>query len=162
LLQGRDEFLAAMRAAVRNGAVPDTYANQYARFAAREYALVLVSSSYYNTAQKQGLPARFAPLDFLQAGTHHVSVARKAAHPNAARLLAAFLAGPEGQRIAEGDFGAGNIYYETSSEYKLAEEARAAGVPTFFWIERPDALEYPMTPHGEETLREVELILKGG
>src|SRR6185369_6335672 len=37
---GREETLAALRAAVQNGATADTFANEWTRFAAREYPMV--------------------------------------------------------------------------------------------------------------------------
>jgi hypothetical protein len=42
----------------------------------------------------------FTLLDFADTTSHQLSVPRRAAHPNAAKLLAAIITGPEGQRIS--------------------------------------------------------------
>jgi ABC-type Fe3+ transport system substrate-binding protein len=159
---GREETLAAVRAAVRNGASADTYANVYTRFAAREFPLVLMSSSSYHRAVATGVPAAFVSLDFSFETQHHVSIARKAAHPNAARLLAAVLAGPEGQRLSAKWVESGNRYYESSSEYQLEAQARAAGLSTFRWNDEPAAVELLLSPEGQSFQTEVSRVLSGG
>jgi hypothetical protein len=91
-----------------------------------------------------------------------VAVARKVAHPNAARLLAATLVGPEGQRIAERQLGFGSRYYEGSGDYKIEQAALAAGFPTFSWHENPDVGEFTLSPEGLELQREIDQIFHGG
>jgi ABC-type Fe3+ transport system substrate-binding protein len=159
---GREETLTALRGAMRNGAVPDTYANEHTRFAAKEYPLVLISSTFYQTARARGIPARFVSLDFAYNSDTHVVVPRKVAHPNAAKLLAAVMAGPEGQRIADEQLGVGNRYYENSLEYGLEEEARAAGLSSFSWADAPrEVLDLLFSPQAPELEREIDSILKG-
>lgn len=159
---GREETLAALRGAMQNGAVVDIWPNHLTRFAAREYPLSLIGVTFHHVALARGIPSRFTPLDFSYNTEHHVSVARRAAHPNAAKLLAAVLAGPEGQRISAEYIGVGNRYYPDTRESRLEEEARAAGFPTFSWTNEPGALEFVLSPEGEAILREIDEILKGG
>ena len=159
---GREETLAAVRGAVRNGASADTYANGYTRFAAKEFPLVTNSSSSYHRAGASNVPAAFVSLDFSFETQHHLSIARQAAHPNAARLLAAVLAGPEGQRIAAKYVESGNRYYESSSEYALEQQARAAGLSTFRWTDHPAAVDLLLSPEGQSFQTEVARVLSGG
>src|SRR5262249_36283340 len=63
LVLDKDEALSALRGAVRNGGVADIYSNIFTRYAAREYPLVLLESSYYATVVARGIPARFISLD---------------------------------------------------------------------------------------------------
>ena len=140
----------------------DTLPGQFTRFAAKEYPLVLVTGSFSITAQIRGIPARFTPLDVSINSDHNVSVARGAAHPNAAKLLAAVLAVPDGQRIMAEYIGVGSRYYESTRENELEREAVAAGFPSFSWRDKPDALDYTLSPAGQELLREIDQILKGG
>jgi ABC-type Fe3+ transport system substrate-binding protein len=158
---GREPTFAALRAAVQGGAPADTYANGYTRYAAREYPVVLTSSSSYYRAVGAGLPAKFVSLDFALETQHHMAVARRVAHPNAARLLAAVLAGPEGQRIAAQYIEGANRYYENSTEYRLQEEARAAGLPAFRWTEDPQAAALLLSPEGQSIQRDIDGILQG-
>src|SRR5438045_9560315 len=59
---------------------------------------------------------RFTAVSLSTNSDHQTLLARRAAHPNAAKLLAAVLAGPEGQRIQAESTGVGRRYYETSSD----------------------------------------------
>jgi ABC-type Fe3+ transport system substrate-binding protein len=159
---GKAETIAALRAAVDNGAVADTIPNEFTRFAAKEYPMILVPGSFHNTAQLRGIPSRFSPLDFSTNSDHHISVARRAAHPNAAKLLAAVLAGPEGQRINAESVGVGSRYYPDSIDDKMEQEARAAGFPSFSWLDNPAAMNFALSPEAEELAREIDRIFQGG
>jgi len=142
--------------------VVDIWPNHLTRFAAKEYPLSFIGVTFHHVAQARGIPSRFSPLDFSMNTEHHVSVARKAAHPNAARLLAAVLAGPEGQSISAEHIGVGNLHYANTRESQLEDEARAAGFPSFSWRDNPDGLTFMLSPEGAELIREIDLVLKGG
>ena len=162
ILQGREETLATLRAAVQNAGLVDTYPNQFTRFAAKEYPLSATGVTFHHIALARGIPSRFTPLDFSANTDHHVSVARRAVHPNAAKLLAAVLAGPEGQRIQAEYIGVGSRYYQNTRENELEDEALAAGFPSFAWTDYPDAMAFVLSPEGEELQKEMERILRGG
>jgi ABC-type Fe3+ transport system substrate-binding protein len=158
---GREGMLAALRAAMANGALVDTYPNMLTRFAAKEYPLITISGSFYEVALKRGIPARFTPLDFVMITERHLSVPRRAKQPNAAKLLAAVQTGPEGQRIIGEFLGTTNRYYESSLAYQLEQEARAAGFAVYNWDES-DVAALALSPEGEELTREIDQILRGG
>jgi hypothetical protein len=139
----------------------DTYPAMFTRFAAKEYPLITISGSFYEVALKRGVPARFTPLDFVMVVERHLSVPRKAAHPNAAKLLAAVQAGPEGQRIIGEYLGTASSYYSTSVAYQLEQEARAAGFPIYSWDES-EVSTLALSPEGEELTREISRVLRGG
>src|SRR5262249_18913463 len=145
-----------------NGAFVGTYSDQETRYAAKEVAVVMVSSLTYNTTRVQGVPSDFTVVDFAIDQAHHVSVPRRAAHPNAAKLVAAVLVGPEGQPLTAEYTGASNRYYTGSSEQRLTEQIKAAGVPAFSWWNEPGAMDYLLSPAGEDVRREIGTIFKGG
>ncbi len=159
---GHDETLAALRAAVQNGAIADTFPGHLTRFAAKEYPMATTGVTFERLAEARGLPARFTPLDFSQNTDHLVLVARRAAHPNAAKLVAATLAGPEGQKIEEDVIGVSNRYYPGTREAKLEDDALAAGFPSFSWTDPPDAIDYVTTPEAEKAVQEMAQIVQGG
>jgi iron(III) transport system substrate-binding protein len=159
---GRDQTVGALRAAMQNGAVADTFANEFTRFTAKEYPMIANIGSYYYTAQLRGVPSAFTPLDLSSNADHFVVVPRKAAHPNAAKLLAAVLVGPEGQRIADAHVGYSSRYYEGSADSRLEQAARAAGFPSFVWWESPEAKAIALSPEGQEIQKEIERVLQGG
>jgi ABC-type Fe3+ transport system substrate-binding protein len=159
---GREPLLQALRAAMQNGAVPDTYANEYTRFAAKEFPMVTTVGSYVATAQKRGLSAAFAPLDLSSNSNHFVAVPRRAAHGNAAKLVAAVLVSPEGQRIADEYVGYSNRFYEGSLDNRLEQAARAGGFPAFVWWDSAEARAMTTSPDGVEIQKDVERIFQGG
>jgi iron(III) transport system substrate-binding protein len=159
---GREPALAALRSVMQNGATTGTYFDQQNRYAAKEVAMIHVSSIIYASARQRGMPGEFTLLDFADSTSHVLSVPRRAAHPNAAKLLAAVITGPEGQRISAEYIGAGNRYYSGTWEQKLVEQASATGLPTFSWLGEPGALDFLLSPTGEEIKREINTILQGG
>jgi ABC-type Fe3+ transport system substrate-binding protein len=159
---GRDEALATLRAVMANGTLAGTYFDIGNRFGAKEIAMGTVSSIIFSSMRQRGMPGEFTLYDFAIDSAHHVSVPRKAAHPNAAKLIAAVLVGPEGQRIAAEYIGAGNRYYSGSSEARLGEKAKAMGLPAFSWWTEPGAMDYLASPTGDVVRREINTILQGG
>ncbi|HEY7067741.1 MAG TPA: hypothetical protein VII06_40170 [Chloroflexota bacterium] len=159
---GGEPTLQALRAVVANGTTVGTYFDQETRYTAKEVAMIQVSSLIYHSGRMRGIPGNFALLDFIIDQAHHLSVPRHAAHPNAAKLLAAVIAGPEGQRIAAQYIGAGNRYYGGSWEQQLAEQAKAAGLQPASWWTDPGALDFLLSPSGDETKRGIATVLQGG
>ena len=159
---GRDEALTTLRAVMQNGASVGTFFDQQNRYAAKEVAMIEVSSIIYASARRNGLPGSFTLLDLADTTSHHLSVPRRAAHPNAAKLIAATITGPEGQRIAAEHIGSSNRYYSGSWEQQLSAQAQAAGLPAFSWWSEPGALDYLLSPNAEEVKKEISTILQGG
>ncbi|HLH22247.1 MAG TPA: extracellular solute-binding protein [Chloroflexota bacterium] len=159
---GHDPALATLRAVIANGATTGTFFDQQNRYTAKEVAMIEVSSLIYASARQRGIPGEFTLLDFADTTSHHLSVPRRAAHPNAAKLLAAVIAGPEGQRIAAEYIGAGNRYYDGTWEQRLMAQANATGLPTFSWWTEPGALDFLLSPGGEDVKKEINTILQGG
>src|SRR5712692_5639201 len=147
---------------MENGTLSGTYFDIQTRLGAKEVAMGTVSSIIYGSARLRGMPGSYTLLDFASDQAHHVSVPRRAAHPNAAKLIAAVLVGPEGQRIAAEYIGASNRYYSGSSEQRLAEQAKTMGMPEFSWWTEPGAMEYLVSPSSEEVRKEIATILQGG
>jgi len=159
---GREETLGALRGAVQNGAVSGTYSDLFTRFAAKEYPMATIQSTFYLTAQKRGIAADYAFLDFVYASETYVSVVKRVKHPNAAKLVAAVLAGPEGQRIGDEHLGLSNHYYGESVEHRLAEQGYAAGLQPFRWADMPNWVDVILAPEQQELQRALDTVLQGG
>jgi len=161
LLYGKSRILTDLKALMKNGAVVDTYPSAFRRFTLGEYPMILITSAYYSQAEKKGIPARFKSLDFAYQTIHQLGVRKNARHPNAARLLIAFMSGPEAHRIWENEIGNGNAFYPDSYERQLALEAQKAGLKSFRWAEWPGALEFMGSKASEELAKEMGMILRG-
>ena len=123
--------------------------------------MILITSAFYSQAEKKGIPARFKSLDFGYMTIHQLGVRRGARHPNAAKLLIAFMSGPEAHRIWETEVGNGNVFYPDSYEHKLALEAQKAGLKSFRWAEWPGALEFLASKASDDLAKEMGAILRG-
>lgn len=121
---GREESLSQIKAIMKNGAMVQTWPAAFTRFTAGEYPMVaMISDTFYYAAKKRGISAAFKPHEIPALGQHCVGVRTGAKHPNAAKLLAAFLAGPEAVRIWQEVASNVNAYYPAliPSEYRLSE-----------------------------------------
>jgi len=161
ILYGKTRIVTDLKALMNNGAVVDTYPSAFRRFTLGEYPMILITSAFYSQAEKKGIPARFKSLDFAYVTIHQLGVRKGARHPNAAKLLIAFMSGPEAHRLWESEIGNGNAFYPDSYEHKLALEAQKAGLKSFRWAEWPGALEFMGSKASEELAKEMGMILRG-
>lgn len=160
LVSGKDYILNVLKALMNNGAVVDLYPSAFTRFTVGEYPMILITSAFYWRALKKGIPARFKSLDFAYMTIHQLGVRKKARHRNAAKLLIAFMSGPEAHKIWEGEIGNGNAFYSDSYERKLALEAQKLGMKSFRWEEWPGALQFMASKASEELAKEMTKILR--
>ncbi|MBI3015677.1 MAG: extracellular solute-binding protein [Candidatus Tectomicrobia bacterium] len=161
LVYDKARILSDLKALMNNGAVVDTYPSAFRRFTVGEYPLILITSAFYEQAVKKGIPVRFKSLDFAYATIHQLGVRKGARHPNAAKLLIAYMSGPEAHRIWENEIGNGNSFYSDSYDHKLAQEAQKAGLKTFSWSHWPGAFEFQGTKAADDLRKEVSRILQG-
>lgn len=161
LVYGKSRIVADLKALMKNGAVVDTYPSAFRRYTLGEYPMILITSAFYAQAEKKGIPARFKSLDFAYLTIHQLGVRKNARHPNAGKLLSAFMSGPEAHRIWEGEIGNGNVFYPDSYEHRLAAEGQKAGLKSFRWAEWPGALEFMGSKTSEELGKEMGAILRG-
>jgi ABC-type Fe3+ transport system substrate-binding protein len=161
ILYGKSRILTDLKALMKNGAVVDTYPSAFRRFTLGEYPMILITSAFYSQAEKKGIPARFKSIDFAYLTIHQLGVRKNARHPNAGKLLIAFMSGPEVHRLWESEIGNGNAFYPDSYEHKLALEAQKAGLKSFRWAEWPGALEFMGSKASDELAKEMGTILRG-
>ena len=161
LVYDKIRILSDLRALMKNGAVVDTYPSAFRRYTLGEYPMILITSAFYEQAVKKAIPAHFKSLDFAYLTIHQLGVRKNARHPNAAKLLSAFMSGPEAHRLWEGEVGNGNVFYPDSYEHKLAAEAQKAGLKGFRWAAWPGALEFMGSKASEELGKEMGAILRG-
>ena len=161
ILYGKTRIITDLKALMNNGAVVDLYPSAFRRFTLGEYPMILITSAFYSQAEKKSIPARFKSLDFAYMTIHQLGVRKNARHPNAAKLLIAFMSGPEAHRIWEGEVGNGNAFYPDSYEHKLALEAQKAGLKSFRWAEWPGALEFIGSKASDDLAKEMGTILRG-
>jgi len=153
---GRQASLSLLDGILKNGAVVIPWTTAVTRFTMGEYPLVaLISESFFQQLKSRGLAVGFRPLDSAYISQHIVAVRTGARHANAAKLLAAFLAGPEGLKIWQEIATNPNFYYRGKSPFELGAEWQ--GVSPWLWT--LDRLRYMSTPEGQAWEQEIGRLL---
>jgi len=153
---GRQASLSVVEAILKNGAVVTQWPTAVNRFTLGEYPMVaLISESFFHQLKSRGVSAGFRPLDAAYVSQHIVAVRTNARHPNAAKLLAAFLAGPEAVKIWQEIATNPNFYYRGKSPFELGPEWQ--GVRPWLWT--PERLRYKSTPEVEAWEEEIGRLL---
>ena len=153
---GRQASLSVVEAIMKNGAVVTTWPSALTRFTLGEFPLVaLISEAHFHQLKGRGVSAGFRPLDSAYLGLHIGAVRTGARHPNAAKLLAAFLAGPEALKIWQEVASNPNFYYRGKSPFELEPEWQKV-TPWLWTLER---LRFKSTPEAEAWEQEIGRLL---
>ncbi|MBI3015041.1 MAG: extracellular solute-binding protein [Candidatus Tectomicrobia bacterium] len=158
---GIDKTLSTLREIMKNDPVVDTYATGLTRYMAGEYPILLTASSFYWEAKKKGVPAQWVSPDISLSTVHAVYVAKGARRPNAAKLLAVFLASPEGDKYMIEEAGAGSVFYPGNFEHDIDQADRKLGLKVYAVQQVPGLLDFMLSEKGAQTEREIGQILKG-
>lgn len=155
---GREKSLALLKEIMRNGAVVQEWPAAFTRYAAGEYPMAaLISETYYHMAKLRSVPAAFKPLDVPYLARHIVGVRTAARHPNAAKLVAAFLASPDAVKIWQEVASNPNIHYPSLPQYQLGPEWQ--GIRPWVWNE--EQLQFRESEEGNGWAKEIARVLAG-
>lgn len=156
LSMGRQPSLALVEAILKNGAAVTTWPTAINRFTMGEYPLVaLITETFAHQVKSRGLAVGFRPLDAAYVSQHIVAVRTNARHPNAAKLLAAFLAGPDSLKIWQEVASNPNFYYPAKSSFDLGPEWQKIRP----WLWTQERLRYKSTPEVQAWEEEIGRLL---
>ncbi|MDZ4246244.1 MAG: extracellular solute-binding protein, partial [Dehalococcoidia bacterium] len=159
---GKDKMIATYRDILKNGAITSRATTQYNRFLIGEIWFTRLSSTFLGTARKQGVRAEWQSLDFSDS-TEFAAVVRKGArNPNAAKLVALYLASPEGVKFGSEENGYGSMYYPGNYEHDIRLQDQKQGIPEIFTSRKTDILEFYTSKEGRSWGKEIGLILQTG
>jgi hypothetical protein len=85
-----------------------------------------------------------------------------APHPNAAKLVALYLAGPEGYRLMAETAGAGNMLYPGNTEYDIDKQDKAQGLHFDGAISDERLWKFMSSNEFQELSKKIDMIFKGG
>ncbi|MBI2360271.1 MAG: ABC transporter substrate-binding protein [Deltaproteobacteria bacterium] len=160
-VSGKEKVLSALGAIMRNKAIQGAYADLQKRYLLEEIWLAHSGSQYFQEARMKGVPAEWESLELSDIAHYVVSVRTRARHPNAAKLVAIYLASPQGTKIHVEEAGAGNVNYSGNYENGIAVHDRKQGLPQFAW-DHPGRMEFVISKKAEQWEKEIERIFKGG
>jgi len=158
---GVDKNLSTMRGIMKNEPVVDTYPRGLTRYMAGEYPILLTASTFFLEAKAKGVPAQWVSPEISLNTIHSVVVTKGARHPNAAKLVAVYLASPDGQKLMYEEVRAGNMFYPGNIEHDIDREDRRLGLKVYSIQQVPGLLDYLLSEKGAQTEREIGQILKG-
>ncbi len=161
IVMGTDPTLAALRDIKKNDPTVEVFSRSLTRYMAGEYPLLLTASGFFADIKKQKIPAQWNSLDISLWTTHSVVVSKGARHPNAAKLVALYLASPEGRRLMLEEADAGSIFYPGNLEQEIAQEDRRRGLKVYNPAEWPGSLDFILSPKGAQVEQQIGRILRG-
>lgn len=159
---GKEKVFSDLRAILKNGAMQGRFVDEYNRFLLGEVWLNFISSVYFKMAKDKGVPAAWQHLDYSEVQNFSVVVQKTATHPNAAKLVAVYLASPEGAKFTLDGSGAGNLYYPGNFEHEISQQAKKQGVPRHSMLSYPGMIDFHFTKEYGRWRKEVKLILETG
>ena len=161
VVMGADQTLAVLREIMNNEPTVEIFARSLTRYMAGEYPLMLTGSGFFAEIQKNGVPAQWRSLDISRWTTHSVIVLKGARHPNAAKLVALYLASPEGHRLMLEEASSGSIFYPGNMEQEIAQEDRRRGLKVYNPVEWPGSLDFLLSPQARQLEEQIGQILRG-
>ena len=108
-----------------------------------------------------GVPAQWNSLDVSFSTIHAAVVLKGARHPNAAKLVALYLASPEGHKLMLAEAGEGSVFYPGNFEQEIVQEDRRRGLKVYNLLEWPGSLDFVLSPKGAQVEQEMGRILRG-
>jgi iron(III) transport system substrate-binding protein len=159
---GEEKTLSDLRAILKNKAITGRYADIYNRFALGEVWFVFIGSAHLKAALDAGIPAAWQSLDFAERQNFSASVRTGARNPNAAKLLAVYLASPAGAKYCWEELKIGNLFYPGNLEHKISEEAARQGIPEHSMGSFPGCIDFHLSKDGPALEKKIKLIIQTG
>lgn len=157
---GPEKFVPQLRAIMSNNPAAEIYANGQRRYMSGEYPILLTSSQIYLQIKKAGVPVEFVSPDISWLQNHNMILIKGSKVPNAARLVAAFLAGPDGHKI-HNSVSRGSMLYPGNVEFDLHEIDQKAGLRVFQQDKSPESVQFFLSDKGKQVEKEIGDILQG-
>jgi iron(III) transport system substrate-binding protein len=161
-LLGRDKVLSGIRAILKNEAIQGRYVDLLNRYLIGEIQFCTISSEFIVDAKEKGMPTGWQTLDIGDVREYALVVRKGASHPNAAKLLALYIASPEGAAFAYEGAKYGTLYYPGNYEHEIRLQNQKQGIPDVFGDRRPDLLEFYTSKEASQLEKEIGLILQTG
>lgn len=160
-LIGKDQIFRDLRAILANGAIQARPADLMNRYGLREIWMMQTDITWQLNAKDRGMPAAWKPLQPLEVTDVCAGVRTGAKHPNAAKLVGAYLASPDGAKFCVEEAGGTASYYVAGTlQYEALRQAKKEGI-TVYNVGDPEKLLFEGTQEFSDLQKELDLILKG-
>ncbi|MDP2647003.1 MAG: ABC transporter substrate-binding protein [Desulfobacterales bacterium] len=161
-VKGKDKIFSELRAILKNDALRGRYMDLFNRYMLGEIWMMVTKANYIQMAQDKGLPAAFQSLDYLDVRETQLVIRKGAKHPNAARLVAVYLASPAGAKFMLEEGAAGTLFYPGNYEHDILSQTKKQGIPIIFTERDMKILEFEASKEVKQWEKEVKLIFDTG
>jgi iron(III) transport system substrate-binding protein len=155
---GKEKVLSSLRAILKNGAIRGRFVDLQNRFLLGEISFCFTGSIYLKEAQDKGMPSAWRNLDFAEIQPFTLSLRKGAVHPNAAKLVAVYMASPEGAKFMLEESGAGSLFYPGNLEHDISSQAKKEGIPEHIVSAYPGLIDFNLSEKSKEWEKEIKLI----
>lgn len=127
-VRGKEKSMSDIEAILKNKAVLGRFNNLANLLTTGEIAMAYTASIDLKLDREKGVPMKFRCVDYSRITYFYTVVLKGARHPNAAKLVAIFLASPEGAKFTLRESGAGNQFYPGNFESNIEAESARLGL----------------------------------
>jgi ABC-type Fe3+ transport system substrate-binding protein len=159
---GKDKVLSDLRAILKNGAIQGDHSDLQVRYLLGEIWMAFSISSYVKDANEKGVPSKWQGLDLGDAQVYSLSVRKGALHPNAAKLVALYLASPQGSKFTIEESDGGTLFYPGNLENDIRMQNKKQGIREFLVDKNPQIVDFYSGKEFEQWEKEVDIIMKTG
>ncbi|MDP2644246.1 MAG: ABC transporter substrate-binding protein [Desulfobacterales bacterium] len=161
-IRGKEKTLADLQAIMKNGAIQGRYVDLLNRYLLGEIVIQYSISGFLKDCMDKGMPAAWRSLDFSYVGLYQVVALKGARHPNAAKLLALYLASPAGAKFTLEDGGGGSRYYPGNFEHDIRVQDEKLGLRTELKEANPELMAFSESKESKQWEREIKLMFQTG
>ncbi len=160
---GKDKTLADLRGVMKNQPVLGRDPDLNNSYLLGEFQLALLPSTFVGLNRAKGTPTEWQSLGYFNLEEFTLVVRKGARHPNAAKLIAIYLASPEGVKNITVDLVKyGSRYYPGNVQYDIYMQAKKQGIPIRSILFSPGQMDFVLSKEYMQWQSEIKLILEGG
>jgi len=158
----KKKTLSTLRSILKNGAIVGGSRDLVPRYLMGEISIAAgMSAGFLLRIREKGPSAEYKTLD-VSIERNFSSVIRKGApHLNAAKLVAAYLASPDGYKFIKEVCLNGSLYYPGNFEHEIMERDKKRGL-RIIMLEASDLLPFSLSEEALSWEKEIKKILAGG
>jgi iron(III) transport system substrate-binding protein len=162
LFLGKDKVFSNLRAILKNGAIQGQYSDLQSRYLLGEIWMAFSISSFMNAANSKGVPTKWQCIELGEVQTFSISMRKGAKHPNAAKLVAVYLASPQGAKFTLDESNAGNLFYPGNYENDIRIQNKKQGIRDVFIQNNSQIIDFHAGKEFENWSKEAKLIMDTG
>jgi len=161
-IRGKEKTFSDLRAMLKNEAIQGLYTDVFNRYLLGEVPIIYVTSQYLEYARAKGMPSAWQTLEFSSMNLYHLMLRKGTRRPNAAKLVAIYLASPAGARFMLEEAHVGNLYYPGNFEHDIKLQNEKQGLRVVCKDAWPELMDFLV---GKEVFlwgKEITLIFQTG